>query len=48
MRRKKGEHGRDAHGTKVEALQIMWSVFRKNGQVPNVQKSLPDQMVSIA
>jgi hypothetical protein len=25
-------------GTQIEAMQIMWSVLRVNGQVPNVQK----------
>jgi hypothetical protein len=24
-------------GTQIEAMQIMWSVLRVNGQVPNVQ-----------
>ena len=32
-------------GTQIEAMQIMRSVLRDDAQVPNLQKSLPDQLV---
>ncbi len=33
--------------TQIETMQIMWSLLRDNEQVPNVQKSISDQMVRI-
>ena len=34
-------------GTQIEAMQIVWSMLGDDEQVPNMQETLPDQMVRI-
>jgi hypothetical protein len=35
-------------GTQIETMQGLWNVLRENGQVSNLPRSLPAQMVSIS
>ena len=48
IKKETAKNYRGEDGTQIKAMQIMWNVLRENEQVPNVQKSLSDQMVRIA